>query len=101
MNAETLERLNQYCETSGQSKAVTAERVVNGYIDKYENKMQKLKEKRKTVKLFVPGFYIGHSFFLFCIGIANTAIIAKTIAKIIFIARNPDFPHISILSVKK
>lgn len=45
MNVETLDRLNQYCEDSGQSKTTAVERAINAYIDDYYSKMQKLKEK--------------------------------------------------------
>lgn len=39
MEAETYERLQAYCEKSGQSKTVAIERAVNMFIDNYERKM--------------------------------------------------------------
>ena len=43
MEASIFERLNQFCEDSGQSKIVSIERSVSMYIDDYDAKMKKLK----------------------------------------------------------
>lgn len=40
MEQETCERLEAYCNKSGQSKTVAIERAVNFFIDDYEEKMQ-------------------------------------------------------------
>lgn len=39
MDAETYERLQAYCEKSGQSKTIAIERAVNMFIDYYEQKI--------------------------------------------------------------
>ena len=44
MEKTTFERLQEFCEESGQSKTVAIERAVNMYIDDYDAKMEKLKE---------------------------------------------------------
>lgn len=40
------ERLEQFCKESGQSKTVAVERAITMYIDDYEEKQRKLKEKK-------------------------------------------------------
>ena len=42
MDIETYERLNTYCEASGQSKTLAIERAINMYIDDYEAKMRQI-----------------------------------------------------------
>lgn len=44
MDKLTFDRLNDYCEASGQSKTVAIERAVNKYIDEYDKRMQRLNE---------------------------------------------------------
>ncbi len=38
MNKAIYERLNEYCEESGQSKTVAIERAISMYIDDYDGK---------------------------------------------------------------
>ena len=40
MEQEIFERLEEYCDKSGQSKTVAIERAVNSFIDDYEEKMR-------------------------------------------------------------
>ena len=40
MEQETYERLEEYCDKSGQSKTVAIERAVNFFIDDYDEKMK-------------------------------------------------------------
>lgn len=47
MDKLTFDRLNEYCEDSGQSKTVAIERAINKYIDEYEEKMKLLEEKEQ------------------------------------------------------
>ena len=42
MEQVTFDRLNRFCEDSGQSKTIAIERAVNMYIDDYDVKMKKL-----------------------------------------------------------
>lgn len=44
MEKAVFERLNQFCEDSGQSKTIAIERAVSMYIDDYDAKMEKLKQ---------------------------------------------------------
>ena len=44
MDKLTFDRLNDYCESSGQSKTLAIERAVNKYIDEYDKRMQRLNE---------------------------------------------------------
>lgn len=44
MDADTFERLEEYCKVSGQSKTVAIERALNRFIDEYEERMRKLEE---------------------------------------------------------
>ena len=44
---DVYERLEKFCEESGQSKTVAAERAITKYIDDYEAKM-KIIEKGKS-----------------------------------------------------
>ncbi len=46
MDSKVYERLEQYCEDSGQSKTTAVERAVMAYIDEYENE-RKIIEKNK------------------------------------------------------
>lgn len=39
MEADTYDRLQAYCEKSGQPKTVAIERAVNMFIDNYEQRM--------------------------------------------------------------
>jgi len=43
MEKQTFERLNQFCEFSGQSKTTAIERAINFYIDNYDAMMKKAK----------------------------------------------------------
>ena len=36
MEKETFERLNSFCEDSGQTKTTAIERAINRYIDEYD-----------------------------------------------------------------
>ena len=45
MEKTTFERLETFCTESGQSKTLAIERAVNMYIDDYNAKMEKIKEK--------------------------------------------------------
>ena len=47
MDKVIFERLNQFCEESGQSKTVAIERAVSKYVDEYEEQMKKLKGLEK------------------------------------------------------
>ena len=47
MDKPTFDRLNEYCEDSGQSKTVAIERAINKYIDEYEEKIKLLEEKEQ------------------------------------------------------
>ena len=47
MDKPTFNRLEAFCEDSGQSKTIAIERAVNMYIDDYDAKMEKLKEDDK------------------------------------------------------
>ncbi len=42
MDAGVAERLEKYCEQSGQSKTVAIERAVDKFIDDYNKQMEKL-----------------------------------------------------------
>ena len=42
MDRTIFDRLNQFCEESGQSKTKAIERAINMYINDYDIKMQKL-----------------------------------------------------------
>ena len=42
LSTAVYERLERFCEESGQSKTVAIERAVSMYIDDYDAKMQKL-----------------------------------------------------------
>ena len=44
MEKTTFDRLEQFCEDSGQSKTTAVERALTMYIDDYNAKMEKLKE---------------------------------------------------------
>lgn len=44
--AEVNERLEKFCQDSGQSKTVAVERALAMYIDDYEAKMKKLSEDK-------------------------------------------------------
>ena len=44
MEKTTFERLNQFCEESGQSKTIAVERAIARYIDDYDAKNKKLNE---------------------------------------------------------
>ena len=44
MDKTIFERLNQFCEKSGQSKTVAIERAIDRYIDDYEEQMKKLEK---------------------------------------------------------
>ena len=41
------ERLEQFCQDSGQSKTVAVERAIAMYIDDYDVKMKKLSEEKR------------------------------------------------------
>ena len=43
MDKPTFDRLNQFCEKSGQSKTIAMERAINMYIDDYDAKMELFK----------------------------------------------------------
>ena len=45
LDAEVVERLAKYCETSGQTKTVAVERAIAMYINDYEEKQRRLQEK--------------------------------------------------------
>ena len=47
MDKQTFERLNQFCEVSGQSKTTAIERAINFYIDDYDAKMEKLNKDQR------------------------------------------------------
>ncbi len=47
MDSATYERLEAYCEASGQTKTVAIERAVNAYIDEYEKQQAILKEHER------------------------------------------------------
>lgn len=47
MDKPTFDRLNEYCEDSGQSKTIAIERAVNLYIDAYEDKNGPIEQKNK------------------------------------------------------
>ena len=38
LSTSVVERLNQFCEDSGQSKTVAIERAITAYIDEYEKR---------------------------------------------------------------
>ena len=42
MDSATFNRLQSYCNQSGQSKTVAIERAVNKYIDEYDARLKKL-----------------------------------------------------------
>lgn len=46
MDKPTYDRLNAYCEESGQSKTIAIERAINLYINEYEKDMRILKKKQ-------------------------------------------------------
>ncbi len=46
MEQTLYERLNDYCEKSGQSRTLAVERAVKMYIDDYDEKMQKLESEK-------------------------------------------------------
>lgn len=45
MEKTTFDRLEQFCEASGQTKTTAVERALAMYIDDYEEKQRKLQEK--------------------------------------------------------
>lgn len=45
MKKTTFDRLEQFCEASGQTKTTAVERALEMYIDDYEEKQRKLQEK--------------------------------------------------------
>ena len=45
LDTEIVERLEQFCKDSGQSKTTAVERALAMYIDDYEEKQRKLQEK--------------------------------------------------------
>lgn len=45
LDVAVLERLNKFCEDSGQTKTTAVERAIAMYIDDYEEKQRKLQEK--------------------------------------------------------
>ena len=45
MEQNLYERLNNYCQQSGQSRTTAIERAVSMYIDAYDAKMQKLESE--------------------------------------------------------
>ncbi len=48
LNAAVVDRLEAYCETSGQTKTLAIERALNMFIDNYDNQqamLAKLEEK--------------------------------------------------------
>lgn len=45
MEKTTFDRLEQFCEASGQTKTTAVERALEMYIDDYEEKQRKLQEK--------------------------------------------------------
>ena len=45
MSTEILERLEDYCNRSGQTKTVAIERAITRYIDEYDAIMKPLEEK--------------------------------------------------------
>ena len=47
MEQDILNRLNDFCDRSGQSKTVAIERAVKAYIDNYDEDMKKLNAGRK------------------------------------------------------
>lgn len=50
MEVETFDRLQNYCEKSGQPKTVAIERAVNMFIDDYDHKMAQLLDQTTTNK---------------------------------------------------
>ena len=42
MDSVTFNRLQSYCNQSGQSKTIAIERAVNKYIDEYDARLKKL-----------------------------------------------------------
>lgn len=44
LDTEIVERLEQFCADSGQSKTTAVERALTMYIDDYNEKMKKLKD---------------------------------------------------------
>lgn len=44
LDVAVLERLNRFCEDSGQSKTIAVERAITMYIKDYEEKQKKLQE---------------------------------------------------------
>lgn len=42
LDVAVLERLNKFCEDSGQSKTVAVERAITMYINDYEEKQRRL-----------------------------------------------------------
>lgn len=46
MKNELFERLNDFCERSGQPKTVAIERAVKAYIDAYDEERKKLGEAK-------------------------------------------------------
>ena len=47
MDKSTFDRLEAFCEDSGQSKTLAIERAINMYINDYDAKMKKLSDNDK------------------------------------------------------
>ena len=47
MDVNVLDRLNEYCDKSGQSKTGAIERAITQYIDEYEDRNRILQEAVK------------------------------------------------------
>lgn len=44
MEIKTYEKLNEFCEISGQSKTTAVERAINMYIDDYNKKWERIEQ---------------------------------------------------------
>ena len=47
MDKQTFERLDKFCEDSGQTKTLAMERAINMYIDDYDKKMAMINKKQR------------------------------------------------------
>lgn len=47
MEKQTFERLEKFCEDSGQTKTIAIERALNMYMDDYYDKMERASMKKE------------------------------------------------------
>ena len=50
MEKSVFERLEQYCNESGQSKTIAIERAIGMYIDDYEEKRERWMQKSENIR---------------------------------------------------